>query len=600
MRLLRTGAAVAAALLAPATLVPLAAAHADPAAYTVTTLHFKVTVGPTSSKTCDIVGDLYTPAGAGPTDRMPAILTTNGFGGSKNDQAGIGKAFSQQGYVVLSYSGLGFGGSSCAVTLDDPDYDGKAGSQLISYLGGKSGIAYLDAAHKQPAPVLDDVELDGPDDPRVGTIGGSYGGSNQFAIADVDPRLDTIVPMITWNDLSYSLGPNNTDQVAPGAVSTTDPGSVKLLWAAGFSIDGMEADISNKQVPDLPCPNFATWVCPALVTGATTGFLDKGTIAHLRHASVASYMQNIKVPTLLIQGENDTLFNLNEAAATYRALKAQGTPVQMIWQSWGHSSLTPATGEIDMSSPDPATQYETARISDWFAHYLKGESSVSTGPDFAYYRDWVSYTGDAAPAYASASSFPVGSDQVWRLSGKGSLVTGSTPSAAGSQSLVTPVAGLPTSLANIDALSAFIGTPPNIPGDLPGTEVQWDSPALTAPVDVVGSPRVTLKVGAPTAALTQALGPAGQVVLMIRVADVGPDGKATLIHGLEAPVRVPNVNKPFTVTVPAIVHRFAAGHKIRLEVAGGSIDYRGNLLATPVSIASGATQTLTLPTVPAS
>ena len=70
---------------------------------------------------------------------MPAILTTNGFGGSKDDQAGIGKAFAARGYAVLSYSGLGFGGSGCKITLDDPDYDGKAAQQLVSYLGGASG-----------------------------------------------------------------------------------------------------------------------------------------------------------------------------------------------------------------------------------------------------------------------------------------------------------------------------------------------------------------------------------------------------------------------------------------------------------------------------
>ena len=60
---------------------------------------------------------------------MPAILATNGFGGSKDDQAGIGTAFAGRDYAVLSYSGLGFGGSGCKITLDDPDYDGRAGSQ---------------------------------------------------------------------------------------------------------------------------------------------------------------------------------------------------------------------------------------------------------------------------------------------------------------------------------------------------------------------------------------------------------------------------------------------------------------------------------------
>ena len=48
-------------------------------------------------------------------------------------------------------------------------------------------------------------------------------------------------------------------------------------------------------------------------------------------------MSKIKVPTLLVQGEKDTLFNLNEASTTYAALKKQGTPVKMVWQSWGHS-----------------------------------------------------------------------------------------------------------------------------------------------------------------------------------------------------------------------------------------------------------------------
>ncbi len=57
----------------------------------------------------------------------PAILTTNGFGGSKDDQKKTAEFYASQGYVVLSYSGLGFGGSGCKITLDDRDYDGKAG-----------------------------------------------------------------------------------------------------------------------------------------------------------------------------------------------------------------------------------------------------------------------------------------------------------------------------------------------------------------------------------------------------------------------------------------------------------------------------------------
>ncbi len=601
--------AALAGLLAAALLAPLGSspATAEEPAYSVSTLHFKVTVGPADDQVCDVVGDLYTPTSATPDNRVPAILTTNGFGGSKDDQAGMGAAFAERGYVVLSYSGLGFGGSGCKITLDDPDYDGKAASQLVSYLGGADGIAFTDAEHTTPAPPVTVVKRDPRDhdgnrstnDPRVGTIGGSYGGGFQFAVAGIDPRVDTLIPIITWNDLSYSIGPNNTDQVNPArnGVSTRTPGAIKLWWGLGFSLLGMTGDLQNQQVPGdpIPCPNFADFVCPALATAGTTGFFLPEHVDQLRHASVASYIKDITVPTLLVQGENDTLFNLNEAIATYTALQAQGTEVKMIWQSWGHSGPA-APGEIDLGNPDPAAQYETGRVLAWFDRYLKG-LNVSTGPEFAYFRDWVTYSGNAAPAYGTSASFPVGTRRTYRLSGKGDLVTGLTPNTPGKQSFVTPPAGLPAGLNTADVLGSYVAQPVNEVTDAPGTFASWQTPVLGSKVDVVGSPTVQLKVSAPTAAATQAAGPAGQLVLFVKGADVGTDGKARLIKALEAPVRIPDVTKPFTVKVPAIVHRFAPGHRIRLIVAGGSLNYRGGLEPVPVTITSGANQTLALPVV---
>ena len=602
MELRRLVPASSLALAAAALLVPGAPAGAADPAYTVQALHFAVMTGPGNDTPCNVVGDLYLPAGASPTSRVPAILTTNGFGGSKADQAGIGRAFAERGYAVLSYSGLGFGGSSCKITLDDPDWDGKAGSQLVSYLGGQPGIAFLDAAHTQPAPPLAVVRRDQRDhlgrasehDPRVGMIGGSYGGGNQFATASVDPRVDTIVPIITWNDLPYSLNPNNTAQ-STGVTSTT-PGATKLFWGLGFSGLGLTGDLQNGQIPGepLPCPNFADWVCPALVLAGTTGFFDPASTKAAHHASVASYVEKIRIPTLLVQGENDTLFNLNEAIATYRALKAQGTTVKMIWQSWGHSG--PALpGEVDLDAPNPATQYETGRFLDWFDHYLKG-ADVSTGPDFAYFRPWVPVTGNAAPAYAAAKAFPVGAPRTWRLSGDGTLTTGAP--APGAQSFVTTSAGLPTSLNPFDVLGSYAPLPNDTVLDVPGTFAAWTSGPLAAPVDVVGSPELTMKVQAPTAALTQLTGPAGQLVLFVKLLDVGPDGRATLIKALEAPIRIPDVNAPVKVTLPAVVHRFAAGHRLKLVVAGGSVNYRAGLVSAPVTIAGGSTQTLVLPVTP--
>lgn len=572
--------------------------------YTVQTLHFAVKTGPAGTKTCDIVGDLYLPADASPTSRVPAILTTNGFGGSKDDQKGSGIAFAQSGYAVLSYSGLGFGGSDCKVTLDDPDWDGKAASQLVSYLGGKDGIAFTDDAHTHAAPPLDVVELDTHDhlghastnDPRIGMIGGSYGGQIQFAAAGVDPRIDTIVPIITWNDLSYALGPNNTGQTF--GVTTSTPGATKLTWGLLFSALGVVNGVQHTQTDPsrlIPCPNFADFVCPALVFAGATGYFDPTSQAALRHASVSTYMSRIKIPTLLMQGQSDTLFNLNEAAATYKALKTQGTPVKMIWQSWGHSNGTPAPGEMNLASTDSSAFYQNGRVVDWFDHYLKG-SSVSTGPNFAYFRDWVTYSGSAAPAYGTSSTFPVGTAKKYYLSSLNDLVPSAASIVPRNQAFLTLPAGPPTSLSEFDALGGYAKLPvPEI--DLPGTYGRWASPVLTSNLKVVGSPTLNLQVTALVASTTQST-PPGQLVLFVRIQDVAPDGKASDIRMLTAPVRVPDVKHPFKVTLPAFVHRFDQGHRIQLVVSGGSLNYRGGVAPQQVVIKSGSTaQVLSLPVV---
>lgn len=603
MRLRRLVSGLAASALSVSVLAAVTSTAEAAAAVTVTPLHFKVAVGPDDATTCDVVGDLYLPASATASTPVPAVLTTHGFGGSKDDQAGVGRTFAARGYAVLAYSGLGFGGSDCKITLDDPDFDGKAASQLVSYLGGKSGIAFTDDTHTTPAPVLKVVAKDARDhagrasrfDPRVGMIGGSYGGQVQYAAAAIDKRIDTIVPMITWTDLSYSLSPNNTSQISgqTSGVSTSTPGAAKLVWALGFSGIGVLDGLQNAPTDPsrlVGCPNFADFVCPALVTAGTLGTLDAGATANLRHASLSSYVSKVTVPTLIMQGQSDTLFNLNEGIAAYQALKKQKTPVKMIWMNGGHSGPS-APGEIDFENPDPGQQVLTQRVTAWFDHHLKARN-VSTGPEFSYFRDWVSYTGNAAPAYASSTSFPVGRKVSYALSGDRTLTRGKP--AAGTARFTTPLAGIPTSTDPLDVVGDQLPLPEI---DLPGTFAQWSTDALTRPVDVVGQPTLDLTVSAPLATLTQGTDP-GKLVLFAKITDVAPDGSSTIVRNLVAPVRVPDARKPFTVTMPAFAHRFEPGHRIKLIVAGGSANYRGGLVPMPVSITLGGTgQALTLPTL---
>jgi predicted acyl esterase len=549
-----------------------------------------VTVGPAGQRTvCTVVFDLYRPSTATRTNRKPAILTTNGFGGSKDDQADLGRSFARRGYVVLSYSGLGFGGSDCKITLDDPDWDGLAARQLVTYLGG--GMRANDGT-KVRYVLRDRVSHDGASrrhDPRVGMIGGSYGGQVQFAVAGIDPRVDTIVPIITWNDLAYSLAPNNTDFAQSSGVSGVTyrtPGTEKVGWTSLFFGAGIADGIEHAGTDPTRmtgCPNFADQACVAKAQMDALGYPTQDTLDFARHASVTSYLDRIRIPTLLVQGQNDTLFNLQEAVATYRGLRAQGTPAKMIWQSWGHSGGgTPAPGELDMAKP--AASYEGKRVISWFARHLK-HRDVSTGPRFAYFRDWVDYEGIATPAYGTSRHYPVGTPQSLYLSGSDRLVTDQAAVAAGSASYANLAGEAPLSYSEVSALQG--GTVPDgvtPPYDTPGSFASWTTAPLASPVVSVGVPTLRLRLSSPVAEQTQAGGPAGQLLLFAKIYDVAPDGTKTLVHRLVSPTRVPDVTEPVLLELPGVVHRYEAGHRLAVVVAATDAAYRNNKVVQPVTV----------------
>ncbi|MFJ8310379.1 MULTISPECIES: CocE/NonD family hydrolase [unclassified Streptomyces] len=569
------GAALALPLLAAAPAV----AKTD-GQVTVSALKFTVQVG---GRTCAVDADLYRPAGVDKAHPAPAVLTTNGFGGSKSDGStdATAKAFAARGYVALAYSGLGFGTSGCLISLDDPGIDGRAASRLIDFLAGSRAA--------DDGTRIDFVTQDGPDDPRVGMIGGSYGGAIQMATAAVDHRVDALVPLITWNDLSYALDPNN-------AGDPKVPGAFKWQWTNGFYLMGESQPIT---LPNLDPSRWGSLGCVHFVPDAckTIGLLNSGryraapTAAMQRYArsvSPVSYLDRVQAPTLLIQGQSDNLFNLNEATATYNTLKEQGTTTKMIWQSWGHSGGQ-APGELNLAEGNLETSYTGKRILAWFDRYLRKQKHTDTGPAFAYYRDWRS-------GYGEAAAVPALSQKVY-LSGDGKLVGTRSKVVRGSREYTNWL--VPTSHSE-SPIAGLIGLPDPQPYDTPGTYLGWDTDPVKAPVDMVGSAKATLKVVSPKTEKVQNSGDAAdKLVLFAKLYDVAPDGTKTLVRRLIAPVRVPDVTRPFTVALPGIAHRYETGHRIEFVIAASDDSYLGNKGVKPVTVLSApdGTGTLQLPIV---
>ncbi|NEE27618.1 peptidase S15, partial [Streptomyces sp. SID7982] len=188
--------------------------------------------------------------------------------------------------------------------------------------------------------------------------------------------------------------------------------------------------------------------------------------------------------------------NLNEATATYRTLKAQGTETKMIWQSWGHSGGQ-VPGELDLSQGNLETSHVGQRVLAWFDRYLHKNTGADTGPAFSYYRDWQS-------GYGTAADVPALSQSLY-LSGDGKLVDNRSKVARGSRQYTNWL--VPTSHSE-SSIAPLIGLPDPKPYDTKGTYLGWRSEPLTAPLDVVGAPKATLKVVSPKAERAQNSGDA--------------------------------------------------------------------------------------------
>ena len=509
-----------------------------PADYRVTNEMVTVQTGPDGTTPVTLDTALYVPTSASAAHPVPAILLAHGFGGSKDSVAASAKELANLGYAVMAWSAEGFGRSGGQIHMDSPDWEVKDAQRLIDRLAGR-----------------DDILKDAPGDPRVAAVGGSYGGGLALMLAGEDKRVDAIVPSITWNDLSNaflpdSVGGNPTNGVfkkqwaglffGSGGSSSGDSGSgLGALTGAGRQTDAVE----NPQ-----CGRFAQDVCDAYLSIASTGTADAKSIDLLKKSSPESVIGNIKAPTLLIQGQVDSLFPLTEADANAKGIAANGTPVRVAWFEGGHDGGSGPQSEVDR------TKYLTAQ---WLDHYLKGNGKA---PDNSFTYSRIAGLNAQGRGYVttafSYADYPgtggVGSPQTVDL-------------AAAPQTIANPPDGNPaaiSSLAGAGSLSSLISGS-GIGIEVPGQHADFESTPLANPVTVVGSPKVQLKVASQT----------GTAVVFVKLYDVDKTGAGTVPNSLIAPVRLTDLPKSIddaqtvTVTLPPIVYQFAAGHRVRITVA---------------------------------
>ncbi|MFB7101661.1 alpha/beta fold hydrolase [Streptomyces hydrogenans] len=474
---------------------------------------------------------------AGASGRRPAVLLAHGFGGSKDDVRPQAERLARDGYAVLTWSARGFGASGGKIGLNDPEHEVQDVRGLVDWLAARP-----------------EVLLDEQGDPRVGVSGASYGGAVSLLAAGHDPRVDAVAPQITYWNLADALFPE---------------GVYKKLWSGILFSMGTDARGDA-------CGRFTPEICALKERVAVSGRPDAAARALLEARSPSAVGDRVKVPTLIVQGQTDSLFTLDQSDAMARALTANGAPVAVDWIAGGHDGGDREAARVE------------DRIGAWFDRWLKKDASVDTGPAFRVSRTGGvdSTDGRATLRAATADRYPGLAEGTRALALAGPAQRFTNP-AGGAPPAVSSVPGLGGGLGG---LSSSLGV--GLALDFPGQHARFDAAPQAEPLRVTGTPTVRVKV--------TSTAPDGSAVLFGKVYDVGPDGRQQVLPAqLVAPVRVEDAAKgrSVTLTLPAIDHEVEAGHRLRLVVSATDLGY-----ASPVTTAGYTVAVegpLTVPTAPA-
>lgn len=241
-------------------------------------------------------------------ESAPLVMHTHGFGISRMDgwlglyeniipSGLVAKELWKQGFWLITWDQRGMGDSDGIINVMDPDKEVRDVTTLLDW--AEQNIARL--------------SRDGDGDIRVGMIGESYGGGVQLLATVQEPRIDAIVPITTWYDLTESLAPADVPK----------GGWVKVLYLMG--------DWWNfRKLHPYLRENFHLARKGVISEELKQRYADHGLSYYCERG------EQRKVDALLVQGFRDTLFDVGQSLKTQECLQAAGGDVTLITQTGGH------------------------------------------------------------------------------------------------------------------------------------------------------------------------------------------------------------------------------------------------------------------------
>lgn len=428
-----------------------------------------------------------------------------------------GVAFADQGFHVLLQSCRGTGGSGGG--YEPFRHEAADGQAAVSWLRDQDWF-----------------------DGRLGTIGASYLGYVQLALAgDPPPELRASVVQVGIHDPAAFTYPGGVFALANvvSAVAASFSGQGMLRAARKLARLQLRA---GRVFRTLPLPQ----ACRQAL-GEPVPFVDQW----LEHDDPGDgYWRRLKldlsgwqVPTALQGGWYDPA--LDQTLAQYAALREAGAPVSLLIGPWSHTSAFAREG-LAMISREAL---------DWMTGRLAGDSMTGAGAGAgagAGVRVWV---GGAAQWRDLDTWPPHDQTQAWYLGDGGEL--GRAAHGRGSTSFRYDPAD-PTPSAGGQVLSPEAGPRDNGAIEARPDVLVFTSAPLATPLDVIGPVQASLSVRAST----------GRAHIFARLCDVDARGRSQNVT--DGIIRLSPGQDTVTVPMSSAAYQFAPGHRIRLQVSGGA------------------------------
>ena len=446
----------------------------------------------------------------------PAILLAHGFGSSKEAVKESAQYYRDNGYVVLTWTARGFGKSSGQISMNAAQGEIADIKELISYLVTRKEVKKESSAN-----------------PIVGIVGASYGGAAALLSAAADKRIDAAIADITWNNLNQALFPQSSKDLS-------EPGTFKKVWTGTFF---SLATLQNAALGE--CGALAAQWCAAYKSAVINERPSAQEITLLNSVSPSAVLSEISAPTLVSQGQSDSLFPLNESLKTFTALKKNNSAVSLIWHGGGHDG---GTNE---------DEYLRVQYLNWFDKYLNGKDisiptfqftktngSISLQDSTVIPKNFFSTT---APDQATINSID--------LLPKPAL-------------MAHPIGGIPSAISSLPGIGSAGSVAATVvsgisgfsPAFLPGQSGFLESAKLQKAVSIVGPSRIKVRITSSS----------GEATLFFSLLSKSASGAITQPNGVVAPIKISGIpagGREITVELPSVILDAAVGDSLAVGIS---------------------------------